>query len=238
MEYKVKVENFEGPIDLLLFFIQRDKLNIYDIPIAHITKNFLDYIKMMDTLNIDLGGEFIYMASLLMKIKSTMLLPLSKEDEENIEDPRAYLVERLLEYKQFKKVSEELHHQYTFHAMHYPKGTEMLFNEKKDQIYEFLPNITLFNLTSVFQDLINRMQDVKSYEMQEEPVHLDDQITFLKKEISAVKRLYFKNLIPILKTKVHLVVTFLAILEMLRNNEISIEQDSSFGELIIIGIYT
>ena len=82
------------------------------------------------------------------------------------------------------------------------------------------------------------MQDVKSYEMQEEPVHLDDQIKFLKKEISAVKRLYFKTLIPILKTKVLLVVTFLAILEMLRNNEISIEQDSSFGELIIIGIYT
>jgi len=236
MEYKVKVENFEGPMDLLLFFIQRDKLNIYDIPIAQITKNFLDYIKIMETLNIDLGGEFIHMASLLMKIKATMLLPISKDDDDNVEDPRTHLVERLLEYQEFKKVSEELQYQYTSHAMHYPKGTAMIFNKKNDQIHKILPNISLFHLTSIFQDLINRMQDVDSYEVEEENINLNEQISFLQKEISTAKRLYFKNLIPIMKTRVHLVVTFLAILEMLRNNEIAVEQDKPFGDLIITGI--
>ena len=108
MDYQVKVDNFEGPMDLLLFFIQRDKLNIYDIPIAHITKEFLDYMKMMDMMNIDLGGEFVYMATLLMKIKAKMLLPVPDDDEEQIEDPRTSLVQRLLEYQQYKKVSEDL----------------------------------------------------------------------------------------------------------------------------------
>ena len=90
MDYQVKVDNFEGPMDLLLFFIQRDKLNIYDIPISHIAIEFLDYMKMMEFMNIDLGGDFVYMASLLMKIKAKMLLPISDEDEEQIKDPRKF----------------------------------------------------------------------------------------------------------------------------------------------------
>ena len=118
MDYQVKIDNFEGPMDLLLFFIQRDKLNIYDIPISHITKEFLDYMKMMDIMNIDLGGEFVYMATLLMKIKAKMLLPVSDDDEEQIEDPRTPLVQRLLEYQQYKKVSEDLREQYESHSVH------------------------------------------------------------------------------------------------------------------------
>ena len=105
MDYQVKVNNFEGPMDLLLFFIQRDKLNIYDIPIAHIAKEFLDYMKMMNIMNINTGGEFVYMATLLMKIKAKMLLPVSDEDEEAIEDPRTSLVQRLMEYHQYKKMT-------------------------------------------------------------------------------------------------------------------------------------
>ena len=96
MTYKVKVDNFEGPIDLLLFFIQRDKLNIYDIPIFHIVDEFFNYIQLMEELNINLGGEFIYMASLLMKIKSKMLLPSIDDESSNIDDPRIELVEKLL----------------------------------------------------------------------------------------------------------------------------------------------
>ena len=125
MDYQVKVENFEGPMDLLLFFIQRDKLNIYDIPIAHITREFLDYMKLMDMMNIDLGGEFVYMASLLMKIKAKMLLPVSDEDVEQIEDPRTPLIQRLLEYQQYKKVGEQLQEIYTDHAVHFPLGQDM-----------------------------------------------------------------------------------------------------------------
>tara|TARA_B100001013_G_C24566759_1_gene424841 strand:- start:104 stop:820 length:717 start_codon:yes stop_codon:yes gene_type:complete len=235
MDYQVKVDNFEGPMDLLLFFIQRDKLNIYDIPISHITKEFLDYMKMMDKMNIDLGGEFIYMASLLMKIKARMLLPVSDEHEEQIEDPRTTLVHQLLEYQQYKQVSQNLQEQYVSHSVHYSKGSEMEFDKQNGQLHAPLHNITLFTLSSIFQDLINRLPDVNPYELHEETIHLDEQIYFLLDEINAVKRLNFKNLIPILKTRLRLVVTFMAILEMLRTNQIIVQQDGPFDEIILTG---
>ena len=235
MDYQVKVDNFEGPMDLLIFFIQRDKLNIYDIPIAHIAKEFLDYMKMMDMMNIDLGGEFVYMATLLMKIKAKMLLPVSDDDEEQIEDPRTPLVQRLLEYQQYKKVSEDLQGQYESHSVHYPRGQEMKYDKQNGELHEHLQNITLFTLSSIFQELINRLPDVNPYELHEEPIHLDEQIAFLIEEIDAVKRLNFKNLIPVLKTRLRIVVTFMAILEMLRTNQIIVEQDGPFGEIILTG---
>ena len=108
MAYKINIENFEGPLDLLLFFIQRDKLNIYDIPISEITNDFLDYISYLNKMNIDIGADFIYMASLLMNIKSKMLLPNEVlEDEESI-DPRQDLMLKLIEYKKYKNISNEL----------------------------------------------------------------------------------------------------------------------------------
>ena len=238
MDYQVKVNNFEGPMDLLLFFIQRDKLNIYDIPIAHITKEFLDYMKMMDMMNIDLGGEFVYMATLLMKIKAKMLLPVSDDDEEQIEDPRTPLVQRLLEYQQYKQISEELREQYKSHSVHYTRGQEMKYDKQNGQLYEPLHNITLFTLSSIFQELINRLPDVDPYELHEEPIHLDEQIAFLIEKIDAAKRLNFKNLIPVLKTRLRIVVTFMAILEMLRTNQVIVEQDGPFGEIILTGATT
>ena len=234
MDYQVKVENFEGPMDLLLFFIQRDKLNIYDIPIAHITREFLDYMKLMDMMNIDLGGDFVYMASLLMKIKAKMLLPVSDEDVEQIEDPRTPLVQRLLEYQQYKKVGEQLQEIYTDHAVHFPCGQNMPYDASPEKNINPVQNVTLFNLSSIFQELINRLPDVNPYELQEEPIHLDEQIDFLIGEINSAQRLSFKVLIPILKTKLRIVVTFMAILEMLRTNQIAIQQKEPFGELILI----
>ena len=116
MNYQVKIQNFEGPMDLLIFFIQRDQLNICDIPIAHITSELLGYMNMMDTMNIELGGEFVYMASLLMKIKAQMLLPVFDDENVEIVDPRAPLVQRLMEYRQFKEVGEHLSEKYNEHS--------------------------------------------------------------------------------------------------------------------------
>ena len=236
MEYQVKTENYAGPMDLLLFFIQRDKLNIYDIPIAHIAKEFLNYMKMMDLMNIDLGGEFVYMAALLMKIKVKILLPVSDEEEDQIEDPRTPLVQRLLEYQQFKKMSEELQEKYTEHSVHYPRGEEMVYDKNTEQITNPVQNITLFTLSTIFQELIHRLPDVNPYELQEDPIQLDEQIAFLKGEIDSDKHLCFTALFPFLKTRLRIVVTFMAILEMLRTNQVSIEQDEPFGEIILTGI--
>ena len=189
-------------------------------------------------MNIDLGGEFVYMATLLMKIKATMLLPVSDDDEEQIEDPRKPLVQRLFEYQQYKKVSEDLQEQYESHSVHYPRGQEMEYDKQNGQLHDPMHNITLFTLSSIFQELINRLPDVNPYELHEEPIHLDEQIAFLIEEIDAVKRLNFKNLIPVLKTRLRIVVTFMAILEMLRTNQVIVEQDGPFGEIILTGATT
>ena len=235
MDYQVKTENYAGPMDLLLFFIQRDKLNIYDIPIAQITREFLDYMKMMEMMNIDLGGEFVYMASMLMRIKAKMLLPVSGEDDELVEDPRAPLVQRLLEYQQYKEMGDQLQEKYNDHTVHYPRGQEMEYQKQNEQKHEPIHNITLFTLSSIFQELIHRLPDVNPYELHEDPIHLDEQIAFLREQISSAKRLHFTTLIPVLKTRLRIIVTFMAILEMLRTNQIRVEQDDPFGEIILIG---
>ena len=233
MDYQVKIENYAGPMDLLLFFIQRDKLNIYDIPIAQITREFLDYMKMMEMMNIDLGGEFVYMASLLMRIKAKMLLPVSDADDDLVEDPRTPLVQRLLEYQQYRVMGEQLQEKYSEHAVHYPRGQEMEYQKQNGQQHEPLHNITLFTLSSIFQELIHRLPNVKPYELQEDPIHLDEQIAYLREQISSAKRLHFSTLIPVLKTRLRIIVTFMAILEMLRTNQIRVEQDDPFGEIIL-----
>ena len=235
MDYQVKTENYAGPMDLLLFFIQRDKLNIYDIPIAQITKDFLEYMKMMDMMNIDLGGEFVYMASLLMRIKAKMLLPVSDADDNLVEDPRTPLVQRLLEYQQYREMGEQLQEKYSEHAVHYPRGQEMEYKKQNGQRNDPPHNITLFTLSSIFQDLINRLPNVNPYELQDDPIHLDKQIAFLREQISSAKRLHFTTLIPVLKTRLRIIVTFMAILEMLRTNQIIVEQDNPFGEIILTG---
>ena len=235
MDYQVKTENYAGPMDLLLFFIQRDKLNIYDIPIAQITREFLDYMKMMEMMNIDLGGEFVYMASILMRIKAKMLLPVSAEDDELVEDPRAPLVQRLLEYQQYKEMGDQLQEKYNDHAVYYPRGQEMEYQKQNGQKHAPIHNITLFTLSSIFHELIDRLPDVNPYELHEDPIHLDEQIAFLREQISSAKRLHFTTLIPVLKTRLHIIVTFMAILEMLRTNQIRVEQDDPFGEIILIG---
>ena len=235
MNYQVKTENYAGPMDLLLFFIQRDKLNIYDIPIAQITREFLDYMKMMEMMNIDLGGEFVYMASMLMRIKAKMLLPVSGEDDELVEDPRVPLVQRLLEYQQYKKMGDQLQEKYNDHGVHYPRGQEMECQKQNGQKHELIHNITLFTLSSIFQELIHRLPDVNPYELNEDPIHLDEQIAFLREQISSAKRLHFTTLLPVLKTRLRIIVTFMAILEMLRTNQIRVEQDDPFGEIILTG---
>ncbi len=229
MTYEIKIENFEGPMDLLLFFIQRDKLNIYDIPISHITNEFLEYIKVMEILNIDVGGEFVYMASLLMNIKARMLLPIPDNEDEEIEDPRTPLVQRLLEYQQYKEAGETLLELYESHLYQYPLGNSMPVKSTNGQPQDVLHNVTLFTLSSIFQELLHRLPEVNPYELHQEPIHLDDQVHFLMNALPSSGSITFSSLFPALKTKLKIVVTFMAILELLRNKQIHISQECPFG---------
>ncbi len=133
-----------------------------------------------------------------------------------------------------KKVGEQLQEIYSDHAVHFPVGQDMAYDASSEKNINPVQNVTLFTLSAIFQELINRLPDVNPYELHEEPIQLDEQIAFLIGEINSAKRLSFTILIPILKTRLRIVVTFMAILEMLRTNQITIEQNEPFGELILM----
>ena len=163
MSYKINIDNFQGPLDLLLFFIQRDKLDIYDIPISKITNDFLKYISYLNKMNIDVGADFIYMASLLMNIKSKMLLPndIINDDEEI--DPREDLVLKLIEYKKYKDISNELSNLMDDYSL-----THKTIIQDDDSIHSddqfFDQEFDLYDIIKIYADLINNIEDKNDYQ--------------------------------------------------------------------------
>ena len=234
MSYKVNINDFEGPLDLLLFFIRRDKLNIYDIPISKITNDFLDHISTLNQMNIEVGGEFIYMASLLMKIKSKMLLPKNELESEEDIDPRQDLVLKLIEYKKFKEISKKL-----FNIKdNYSNRYKTKINERYKNIND-TPSFSkgAFNLNHIiktYSTLINKLPDTNPYELDNENFSISDQIKLLKNKISNKKKISFKEIIKLAKSKMHIIYLFIAILEMIKSGNIKVEQKQSFSDIYII----
>ncbi|MBT5956276.1 MAG: segregation/condensation protein A, partial [Candidatus Marinimicrobia bacterium] len=174
MSYEIKLEQFEGPLDLLLFFIHRDKINIYDIPISHITQEFLEYSNMMGLLRIDMGGEFILMAAMLMQIKAKLLLPQSNELDEDGEilDPRIDLVQKLIEYKQYKNSAETFRAIHETHSQKYERGQEISFSHQQEDMTLYVQDVSLFNLISMFKELIENQPEVNPYKLQQEEINV------------------------------------------------------------------
>ena len=233
MSYKINIDNFEGPLDLLLFFIQRDKLDIYDIPISKITNDFLKYISYLNKMNIDVGADFIYMASLLMNIKSKMLLPNEFINEDEVIDPREDLVLKLVEYKKYKDISNELSNLVSNYSLThktiiqdgYDNGNELL-NQKFD----------LYDIIKTYANLINNIEYNNDYELHFEKISVSDQANFIRDILKNKKKITFLNLIKILNNKIFLIYTFIAILEMIKNKEIKIEQKKIFSDIYITNI--
>ena len=171
--YKVQLDQFEGPLDLLLYFIRRDEIDIYDIPISNITSEYLQVIEDMKTMNLSIAGEFILMAATLMKIKSKMLLPrpILDEDGEPI-DPRTQLVEQLLEYQQYKGLSIELSNRWNEQSSRHSRG---IIEEIKniEQIESLVKEVSLFDLAKYFKEAMDRMPVITSYELEREIISLD-----------------------------------------------------------------
>ena len=172
----------------------------------------------------------------LMKIKAQMLLPVSYDENIEIEDPRTPLVQRLLEYQQFKEVGEKLGETYNQHSTCYHKGHEIAYAKPSKEKNKVMRNVNLYSLVSIFQELIQKLPQVNPYELHHETINLSDQIAFLEKQFETDDRVLFHNLIRHFKTRLRIVVTFMAILEMLRTNQIVIEQNKPFGELILVKI--
>lgn len=227
----IHLEKFEGPFDLLLFFIERDELDIYDIPIANITDDFLQYIKQAELLNIDLASEFIVVAATLMRIKAKMLLPRKQIDEEGNEiDPRDELVNRLLEYKRYKSVLEEMRQMEESRAQREERGN--ISKELKDiavkaLVDSELEDVTLFKLLRVFERLVRQYEDTKN-----RPVHkvytyaytIESQREYIFSKIKKGGKTNFEQLFTSLENRIHAIVTFLAMLELLNLQEIAIVQ--------------
>lgn len=243
MDMKFKLESFEGPLDLLLHLIEKNKVNIYDIPIVEITDQYLEYIDEMKKQDLDVMSEFLVMAATLLNIKSKMLLPKEAVVEEEEEDPRAELVQQLLEYKMYRTYAYELRdRQVDANQIFYKEPTipdEVLAYEEPVDVDQLISDLTLNKLNVVFQSVIkrqkNRVDPVRSRfgEIKKEEVSVEDKMIEISEYARNHKTFSFRELLEKQSSKVQIVVTFLVILELMKAGEIRIVQENIFDDIRI-----
>ena len=226
---KLELGEFAGPLDLLLYLIKQEQANIFDIPIARITNEYLKYIRLMKQLDIALAADFIVMAATLIEIKSKMLLPreISGETDEEIEDPRKELVDRLLEHQKFQNAAQMLYERSTVEQAVFTRG-QIESDENNAEV-----NATVFDLLTVFQKIMARHKEEVQMEIQREEMSLSEMIKTLKKRILFAKELYLSKFLLELKSKQELVLAFIAVLEIVRTESIKLLQEKVFGEIIL-----
>ena len=243
MAIPVKLEVFEGPLDLLLHLIDKNKIDIYDIPIVEITEQYLDYIRRMQTEDMNVMSEFLVMAATLLDIKCRMLLPKEINEDGEEEDPRAELVQRLLEYKMYKFMSFELRDKqvdagrYLFREQKLPKEVE---NYRQPIDYEeLIGELNLQKLQDIFKSIVRRQEDridpIRSTygNIEKEEVDMDRKTVYVEDYIKGHKTFSFRRLLEKQHSKVEIIVTFLVILEMMKLGRISIAQEDIFDDIII-----
>lgn len=228
--YKIKLEQFEGPLDLLLFFIKRDELNIYDIPISRITKEFLEYVNLIKMLDLEVAGDFILMASTLMHIKVRMLLPREVDEKGEEIDPRAELVAALLEYKKYKEMSEELSFFESNQRKISFRGNYSVDPKETYSEYEtLLKDISIYDLAKTFKRIIEGIKEEPVHEIVKVNVTIDEQIEHIINLIEEKLEITFLDLIEGMKEKIRIVVTFIALLELTKAGRIGIKPSKDFN---------
>lgn len=242
MDLKVKLQVFEGPLDLLLHLLEKNKVNIYDIPIVEITRQYLAYIDEMKQQDLNIMSEFLVMAATLIDIKSKMLLP-KKEEEEEEEDPRDELVQKLLEYKMYKCISFELKDRQVdaqrvlFKIPTIPK--EVLDYEQPVDLSQLVSDISLTKLNKIFQTIMKKQEDKidpirsKFGKIEKEEISLTDKMVFLEDYAIRNRNFSFRGLLEAQSSKMEIIVTFLAVLEMMKTGKILISQENIFDDIII-----
>jgi segregation and condensation protein A len=235
--YKIKLDQFEGPLDLLLFFIKRDELNIYDIPISKITKEFLDYVNLIKMLDLEVAGDFILMASTLMHIKVRMLLPREVDEKGEEIDPRSELIQALLEYKKYKEMSEELSFLESNQRKISFRGN---FSEDEKIVppdYEILlKNVTVFDLAKAFKKAMDKLKPEVVHEIKKINITIDEQIAYILDLVEKNNELHFLSLVHGMKEKLRIVVTFIALLELTKMGMIGIKESTEFNDFVILKI--
>lgn len=242
-EISYKLEHFEGPLDLLLHLIEKNKVNIYDIPIAEITNQYLDYVNRMDREDLNLVSDFLVMAATLIDIKSRMLLPKEEEGEETEEDPRAELVARLLEYKKYKYIAQELADLEDSAGIHFYKAAtvppEVARYEPPVDLDRLLDGLTLAKLQSIFRQVMKRREDkvdrVRSSfgTIKREPVSLEMKIGSVMAYARKYRKFSFRQILETGADRLDVVVTFLAVLELMKIGKIYLVQEHIFDDMQI-----
>jgi segregation and condensation protein A len=230
--YTVRLEGFEGPLDLLLHLIKKNKLNIADIPIALITEQYLDYLKLMKVLNLDIAGEYLLMAATLLHIKSRMLLPVSSEGEgdEEESDPRAELVRRLLEYQKYKEAALELEKRPLLDRDVFARSVPLEMEAPEEEKLE----VGLFELLEAFRQILERAKTEAFHEVALEPITLERKVQEILSLLQQEKRsMAFHSFFPEEASRRVIVVTFLAILELVKMKAIRIFQAAPFETIRI-----
>lgn len=243
MGIPVKLEVFEGPLDLLLHLIDKNKIDIYDIPIVEITNQYMEYIRNMQREDLNIMSEFLVMAATLLDIKCRMLLPKEVNEEGEEEDPRQELVEQLLQYKMYKFIAYELKdRELDSDMILYKEPTipeEVKEYAEPVDLDKLLGDLTLQKLSAVFQEVMKRQTDKidpvrsKFGKIEKEEVTLTDKFAYIHNYMKDHKRFSFRQLLEQQRTKMHIVVTFLAILEMMKLGEIHVEQEETCGDIMI-----
>ncbi len=243
MSLSVRLEVFEGPLDLLLYLIEKNKIDIYDIPIVVITEQYLDYIRNMQRQDMNVMSEFLVMAATLLDIKCRMLLPKEVNEDGEEEDPRAELVQKLLEYKMYKYMAFELRDRQVDAAKTWYKKP-MLPQEVRDYKapidYETLVgDVNLAKLNEIFKSVMRRQEDkidpIRSRfgKIEKDEINLEKKQSFIEEFVKNHKRFSFRKLLEKQGSKMEIIVTFMAVLEMMKQGMISIEQEYAFADIMI-----
>jgi len=233
-ELKIKLEVFEGPLDLLLYLIKKDEVDIYDIPIELITRQYMEYLGLMRMLDLDIAGDFLVMAATLLMIKSRLLLPPEErpELEPEEEDPRWDLIRKLVEYKKFKDAAGFLQGLEITQSNSFLRGSEDVPAPASSEIG--LDEVTIFDLISVFNDALKRVAPEVIGEIFAEKITVADKIEMLLAIIKDKISVPFFTLFDHLTTRHEIICTFLAVLELVRLHQITAKQDKTFGEIMIV----
>lgn len=232
MDYKIMIDEFEGPMDLLLHLIKKDNIDIIDISIEKITKQYLDYIEEMENLNLDIASEYLIMAAELLEIKSSKLLPKQENDEVE-EDLEANFINRLIEYKQYKEITQQF--------KELEENRKEVYTKIPDSLNEYKQNSTIDLGNTTIADLISAMNNFLSRKELEKPLNtkittkeynIDERSYEIRKILKKNKKMNFKELFDVYR-KDYIVVTFLAILSMAKKQEIEIKQDNNFNDIYL-----
>lgn len=228
----IRLARFEGPLDLLLHLIKRDEIDIYDIPISHITQQFLVYIELMRALSLEVAGEFLVMAATLMRIKAKMLLPLPASNEEEDEgDPREELVQRLVEYRQFKEAAGTLKEKEGERRLLFERG--LVPGEDGAGPLPLAP-ATLFDLLDALNRVMSRVPEAVVYEVQGEEYDLDDKMALIASTVAEGGSTSFVRLLERCRGRGEMIVTFIALLELIKLGQVTIVQSQAFGDILIL----